>query len=110
MYIIDTTGQNQINFHIKRSGLSEDMIIKEILIDSNIYSQFLFEFRNIDNISDSLKYNNSYIIMAIIKKDSVVKRYFFNSPSQINKYLEISDRILGSRNFMPFRDYMDKLK
>jgi len=110
LYIIDTTGQNQINFHIKRSGLSEDMIIKEILIDSNIYSQFLFEFRNIDNISDSLKYNNSYIIMAIIKKDSVVKRYFFNSPSQINKYLEISDRILGSRNFMPFRDYMDKLK
>jgi hypothetical protein len=48
--------------------------------------------------------------MAIIKKDSVAKRYFFNSPSQINKYLEISDRILGSRNFMPFRDYMDKLK
>ena len=106
--INDTTGQDPIS--PKRIRNVPDYKMNELLVDSNIYSQFLVELNNINNIKDSIYFEVSYIGIAVTEKDSIVERYFFQTPSQINKYLEVSDRILGSRNFMPFRDYMDKLK
>ncbi len=106
--INDTTGQDPIS--PKRIRYVPDYKMNELLVDSNIYSQFLVELNNINNIKDSIYYDVSLILVAITVNESIVEQYFFRTPSQYNKYLEVSDRILGSRNFMPFRDCMDKLK
>jgi len=106
--INDTTGQDPIS--PKRIRNDTDYKMNELLVDSNIYSQFLLELNNINNIKDSIYYEISNIGVAITEKDSIVVRYIFRIPSQIKKYLEVSDSILGSRSFMPFRDCMDKLK
>ena len=90
------------------TGNNEPMIHWSYVdVKHNEYIELLNEIKRIYCLKDSNEIEGLFIEFDIYEKGQMNERIRFKGLSQIKEYLHISNKILGNRNFMPLKGYIE---